>query len=220
MLGTEIYYKIDIFMVGNMIDSKNLAFYLVGINISDMWQTIPISIINNAQPVIAKYKGKDEEQYMMNYQLLLLGITLLCVFACLVAMLLGGPVIAFLYGNQYLTSIGVFLIIVWASVFSSLSAARYHWLVCEKYDRYSKYFVLFGAIMDIVLNYVFILRFGVIGAAISTLITEACVFFVAPLLFKETRVSNAIYFSSFKRLPQLRDYMTSMLKRRFLHDKI
>ena len=74
--------------------------------------------------------------------------------------------------------------------------------------------------MDIVLNYVFILRFGVIGAAISTLITEACVFFVAPLLFKETRVSNAIYFSSFKRLPQLRDYMTSMLKRRFLHDKI
>ena len=206
-VGTMIYYKIDSLMVGSMIDSMSLSFYTVGLNISDMWQMIPNSISTTAQPVIARYKGKDEKKYIETYQLLLLGITLLCVIACIGALLIGKPVILFLYGEPYRNSVLIFYIIIFASIFSSLSMARSNWIVCEQYETQSKYFVFIGAFLDIVLNYIFIKMYGVIGAALSTLLTEFAVFFLVPYLFKETRRSNEIYFGCFKRFPDLIAYI-------------
>ena len=212
-IGTMIYYKIDSLMVGSMIDSISLSFYTVGLNISDMWQMIPNSISSTAQPVIARYKGNDEKKYLETYQLLLLGITLLCVIACMGALLIGKPVILFLYGEPYRNSVSIFYVIIFASIFSSLSTARSNWIVCEQYENQSKYFVFIGAFLDIVLNYIFIKLYGVIGAAISTLLTEFAVFFLVPYLFKETRRSNEIYFGCFKQFPLLIDTLQQMLKR-------
>ena len=214
-VGTMIYYKIDSLMVGSMIDSISLSFYTVGLNISDMWQMIPNSISTTAQPVIARYKGNDEKKYIETYQLLLLGITCLCVIACIGALLIGKPVILFLYGEPYRNSVLIFHIIIFASIFSSLSMARSNWIVCEKYENQSKYFVFIGAVIDIVLNYIFIKMYGVVGAALSTFVTEFAVFFFVPYLFKETRRSNEIYFGCFKQFPNLIAYVKQTLHQIF-----
>ena len=64
-----------------------------------------------------------------------------------------------------------------------------------------------GAAVDVLLNYILIRKYGIIGAAYATLITEMVVFFVAPLLFKKTRNFNQLYFNCFKRLPDLIEYL-------------
>lgn len=206
-LGTIIYYRIDSIMVGNMINASALAFYTIALNISNIWLLIPNTISSSAQPLLAKYKVKDNDLYIKTYQLLLLGQTLFGVIVSLIAMILGKPVIQFLYGDRFINAIPIFYIIIWSSIFSALSFARNNWIINEKYENYSKYFVYIGAFVDIILNHYLIRRFGVIGAAYATLITEIVVFFIAPLLFKKTRQSNRLYFGCFKQFPALITYI-------------
>ena len=62
--------------------------------------------------------------------------------------------------------------------------------VTENKERYLKYFVLWGAIINLILNFILIKPFGAIGVAVATLISQFCVSIVAPFIYKETREST------------------------------
>ena len=202
-MGSLVYSKIDQIMVGDMIDSTSLAFYNVAVVLIGYWNTIPNAFITSAQPVIIGIRSKDYKQYLRLYQETLLGITLLGIAAILGALLLAKPVIVLLYGETYIESVRLFHILIVSSLFSMLGSTRMIWIVAEKYERYSKYFVYAGAVTDIVMNYILIKWMGVDGAAWATVLTEIVVFFIAPLIFKETRVANRYFFECWQVFPDL-----------------
>ena len=210
-MGSLIYSKIDQMMVGDMIDSTSLAFYNVAVVLIGYWNTIPSAFITSAQPVIIGMRNKDYKQYLRLYKETLLGITLLGIAAILGALLLANPVIVLLYGQTYAQSVGLFHILIIASLFSMLGSTRMIWIVAEKYERYSKYFVYAGAVTDIAMNYVLIKLFGVAGAAWATVLTEFVVFFVAPLFFKETRIANHYFFTCWETFPDFVQTMRNSL---------
>ena len=202
-MGSLVYSKIDQIMVGDMIDSTSLAFYNVAVVLIGYWNTIPNAFITSAQPVIIGIRSKDYKQYLRLYQETLLGITLLSIAAILGALLLAKPVIVLLYGETYIESVRLFHILIVSSLFSMLGSTRMIWIVAEKYERYSKYFVYAGAVTDIVMNYILIKWMGVDGAAWATVLAEIVVFFIAPLIFKETRVTNRYFFECWQVFPDL-----------------
>ena len=59
-----------------------------------------------------------------------------------------------------------------------------------------------AALLDIVLDILFIWQFGIIGAALATLVTYIYEVLIIPLFFKETRVFTKLYFQSFKLIPR------------------
>ena len=206
-MGSLVYSKIDQIMVGDMIDSTSLAFYNVAVVLIGYWSTIPNAFITSAQPVIIRMRNKDYKQYLRLYQETLLGITLLGIAAILGALLLAKPVIVLLYGQTYVESVRLFHILIISSLFSMLGSTRMIWIVAEKYERFSKYFVYAGAVTDIAMNYVLIKWMGVTGAAWATVLTEVVVFLAAPLFFKETRIANRYFFNCWRVFP---DFMETM----------
>lgn len=202
-IGSIIYVKVDGLMVGSMINSESLGYYSLAVTLCSIWELVPTSIIASAQPVILENRKIGEKEYLDTYQLSLLGIFLLSTFVTLMALLFGRWVILFLYGSAFEKTVPIFYIIVASTIFGLLDAARSTWIISEKYEKQAKYFVYLGAIVDIVLNYFLIQKWGAIGAALATLVTQLVVFFVAPLMFRETRRHNQIFFGCFKQWPFL-----------------
>ena len=101
-----------------------------------------------------------------------------------------------LYQERYLAASSTLAISIWYTTFSTLGTARGIWIVCEDKNAYVKKYVLWGAVINFVLNYLFIPIWGIDGAAIATLITQifTCVF--APMLYRETRSHTKLIFDA------------------------
>ena len=82
------------------------------------------------------------------------------------------------------------MIAVWYCGFSLIGSARDVWIISEKLQKYSKYFALVGALTNLILNFVLIPLWGMVGAASATLITQIMTGFVVTLPMKKTRNNN------------------------------
>lgn len=69
-----------------------------------------------------------------------------------------------------------------------IGSARGVWIVSEGLNKYTKYYIFLGAIFNFVFNFIFIQKWGIVGASITTLLSQLLVVFIAPLCFKKTRV--------------------------------
>src|SRR5690606_6222419 len=90
----------------------------------------------------------------------------------------------------------VLLINIWAGVFVGLGVARSGWIISQNLQFYSMLYLLLGAIMNIILNYYLISFVGVVGAALSTLISQFLVVMIFPLLFNKTRLMAVMMFKA------------------------
>ena len=186
-----VYAQIDRVMIKHFIDDTQTGLYSAAVMICSYWALVPTAIINSTRPVIMELKKDgNEAMYMRRLKQLYALLIWMDVAVSLVISLLAKPIMYIVYGEAYLPAAGALAISIWYTTFSVLGVARGNWLVCEGKNKYAKWFVLFGAVANVILNWLLIPRMGIEGAAIATLITQIIVCFVSPLCFKETR-SNA-----------------------------
>ncbi len=193
-----IYAQMDKVMIKHMISEADTGLYSAALMICQYWSLIPIAIINSMRPVIMEYKkdGK-EEKYKHEFSRLYIILTWLGLGVSLLISLLAPFIMKVVYGETYVPASGALAIAIWYTTFSVLGVARGNWLVCEDKNQYAKWFVLFGAVTNIVLNIILIPILGINGAAIATLITQLVVCYVGPAVFKDTRENAIQMFKAF-----------------------
>ena len=106
--------------------------------------------------------------------------------------LLAKPVILVLYGKQYIGAVTTLQIAIWFETFSMIGTARGIWILCENKNKYVKYYLFIGVIVNLILNAVMIPAIGINGAALATLATQITTSLIAPLFFKETRIHTKL----------------------------
>ena len=162
--------------------------------------------------MIIELRERDYKKYINRFQQLLLAITLLSIVVAIVVICFGKVVIFILYGSEYIEAVIPLGILVCATGFAMIGTARGIWIVAEGYNRYSKYYILIGAGVNFILNIFAIQYWGIIGASITTLISQIIVAFVSPLFFEKTRQFDKIYFGCFRQFPVLCDMARNYLK--------
>ena len=70
-------------------------------------------------------------------------------------------------------------------------------MLCENKNKYVKYYLGIGAVVNLVLNTAFIPIWGIEGAAFATLITQIVTSLIAPLFFKATRIHTKYVLEAF-----------------------
>lgn len=201
-----IYTRMDKIMLGAFIDNASVGMYSAALTISELWQFIPMAIINSSRPLLLQYKKEDEEKYIDRVKLVYSIIIFMGLVVGIGIMFFGKLAIKILYGQEYLAAFLPLSILVWASMFAVLGSARTTWLITENKEKYLKIFVLIGAIVNLLLNYLLIEKFTIIGVAIATLTAQIVVSIVAPLIFKETRESTIHIFKAMNPIPIIRKY--------------
>jgi O-antigen/teichoic acid export membrane protein len=120
--------------------------------------------------------------------------------------LLSGFLVRTLFGEAYAPAGTILSIYMWSSVFVYLGVANGRWLIAENLQVFRMRALTTAAIINIVLNYVFIKLIGLEGAALATLVSYSfsgyfCFLFSArtrPTFWQLTRSFNL--FSMPKRL--------------------
>lgn len=183
-----LYSQMDRVMIGKMMTQTDVGFYTAAATICNMWVFIPQAFANSARPVIMELKDKDSNMYIRRLKQLIGFIFWIGALFSIVFTVMADFIIHVLYGDAYTMTKGPLVILIWSTVFSSLSYPRSIWMICENKQNYTKYILIWGVILNLILNYFGIKYFGIIGAAIATLFTEIMTCIISPMFYKEMRI--------------------------------
>lgn len=197
-LMVAIYSQMDKIMIGQMLTDTDVGYYTTATAICGMWIFVPTAIINSFNPMIMELKKNgNETMYLRRLQQLYSFVIWLCLGFSLVIAVLAKIIVLILYGSSYLGAVGALRITIWCETFAMIGTLRGIWIICENKNKFVKYYIAIGAVVNLVLNAILIPRTGINGAAIATLITQITTSLIAPLFFKETRAHTGIVLRSF-----------------------
>ncbi len=210
-----IYMEVDKILLEKMTGSANVGIYSAAVVLATCWQFIPVTLIDSSRPVILEKRKTSHEAYIDQFKLLMAGVNLMAFVFALLMSCLGWYFIYFLYGRDYLGSFIPLIILSWSSFIGISGYTRTVWITGEGFYKYEKSYAVTAMILNILLDIVLIWQFGVIGAAVATLITYVYEVLIVPLFFRETRDFTKMYFQSFKMIPRFSGESLKLIAKRF-----
>jgi O-antigen/teichoic acid export membrane protein len=186
-LAIMIYMRIDQIMLGELIGQRQVGWYAAALRLSELWYFVPIAIAGSMFPRIVDLRRSNVQEYERRIQQLYDFLTWLSIGGALLISLIAVPVIRLLYGDLYLEAAKILRIHVWTGVFVTLGIASGKYLLAENLAMVVLFRSVAGAVLNVLLNVVLIRGYGVIGAAISTLIAQMLAAYGFDLLFRSTR---------------------------------
>jgi len=174
-----IYMKIDQVMIMEMMDAEAVGQYAAAVRISELWYFIPMVIASSLFPAIINAKAHSEELYYARLQKLYDLMVWMAIAIALPMTFLSDRVVNLLYGEQYNQAGSVLMIHIWAGIFVFLGVASGKWFMAENLQMLSFWRTFNGMVLNVVLNFVLIPKYGIQGAAVATLLS----YFTAGLLF-------------------------------------
>jgi polysaccharide transporter, PST family len=185
-LTIMIYMRIDQIMLGQMIGDGAVGIYSAATRISEVWYFVPLAVASSVAPTIYEAKQVSEELYYHRLGQLNRFLVLGAIGIALPMTFLSGTIMTLLFGNKYADSGGVLAIHIWAAVFVFTGVATSSWFVAENLTHLQLLRTLGGAVANVLLNLVLIPVYGVAGAAIATVISQAIAAFFSNAINRQT----------------------------------
>lgn len=182
-----IYAQTDKIMLKDMINLEAVGIYSVSLTLAGAISIIPSALIEGFRPDIMLLKVSNEIAYRKRFQQLYGLLFWLSVAYGVFITILAKPIIQILYGSQYLEAVSSLSIIVWYSSFSFFGSANNIFMVAENKTFWVQIFTLIGAILNIVLNIILIPCWGIVGAALASLLTQIVTNYLLMFIIKPLR---------------------------------
>lgn len=186
--ATLLLMRIDQIMINALLGDKAVGIYAAAVKLSSAWFFVPMIISKSVFPSIIESKKRSLQEYQRKYLSLfsLLGWMAICV--AVVITLVGKDLVYFLFGEEFVDSGTVIIILSWAGVFISLGKASNKWFISEDLQRYILIRVLSGVFCNILLNMLLVPIYGIAGAAFATLISYSVSFYFSYLVIGKLRI--------------------------------
>lgn len=179
--------KIDQIMLGNMIGSEAVGVYAAAVKLSEGWFFIPAVIATSLYPTMLNAKKTSRGLYLERTQNLLNLMAFIGVAAAILIGVVAAPVMNFVFGQGYSESTSILIVHIWGGVFIAISGISYRYLIAEGLQKYSLYRGVTGVIVNIALNLMLIPSYEVMGAAISTVVSQLMALYLFNCTREKTR---------------------------------
>lgn len=187
-LSVSVYMKVDQVMVGEILDQKAVGLYATAVKISELWYFIPVMIAGSVFPkIVEAAETNPKERYERQTQTFFDAMALMAYVIIIPVLLTSHWIIGLLFGENYHLSGSVLQVHIWAFLFVALGVARGKWLVAENLTRFAMYAAIAGAISNVLLNIIMIPRFGILGAAWATLLSQFFAAYLTGIAVSEIR---------------------------------
>ena len=183
----SIYMKVDQVMIKEILDNTQVGYYAAAVKLSEVWFGIGVIICNSLFPAIVNAKKVSEELYYQRIYKLFLFLVVIAYILSIIVYFLSDYIILFLYGKEFIEASSVLAIHIFSAIFVYLGVSSGRWLIIENKTLLNLYRNIFGMIINVVLNIIFIPKFGIVGAAYASLIAYITAFYVMDIFQKETR---------------------------------
>ncbi len=184
---STIYGQADKVMLKSMIDNSAVALYNASALIAGVVSIIPLAIVEGFKPDIMDAKLSNEDLYRRRMRQLYALIFWSCVAYGIFITVFAKPIILILYGKKYLGAVGSLSLIVWYTSFSYFGYINNVYMVAEDVVKWVQVTTLVGAVINIILNFFLINLWGIMGAALASLITQMFINFVLMAIIPDLR---------------------------------
>lgn len=190
MLGaifTIIYLKIDQVMIRWLLGFDEVGVYSIAARLSEIWYIIPSLVVSSLFPKLIDLSKKDNKQFTEKLQKLFDFLMLIALIIAILTTVFSKPLISFLYGEEFFEASMILSIHIWAGIFVFMRAAFSKWILIKDLIIFSAITQGLGALSNVLLNLVLITKYGIIGAAIATIVSYAMASYFSLFFHKKTR---------------------------------
>lgn len=204
----SIYMKIDQVMIKEISGNVSVGQYAAAVQLSSAWYFIPVITCASIFPAIINAKEKDKKLYHDRLKNLFDLMVVMGFSVIIPVTLLSDWIVDFLYGDDFALTASVLSIHIWAGVFVFLGVANQKWFINENLQAYNIICLGMGLVANILLNFLWIPKYGIVGAAYATLISQFVASVLSPVIFKKTRPSfwwmmeSLMFISLFRKIFQ------------------
>ncbi len=196
-LAASVYMKIDQIMIKEMLDVEAVGQYAAAVRLSEAWYFIPMVIANSLFPAIINARNVSHDAYLGRLQYLYTLMVWLAISVALPMTYLSSWLTGKLYGVDYQQAADVLVVHIWAALFVFIGVAFSGYLAAENLVLKSFYRSAVGGVANLVFNILLIPIYGLVGAAIATLLGQLIANLVYDLFDRDLRVHLRIKLSAF-----------------------
>ena len=170
-IGAILVLKVDQLMLAYLVNDQAVGIYAAAVRLSEVWYLLPVALMTGYFPKLIAAKEAGSGDYERSLQWLC--DTLLCaaVVVAVFITLTADFFVPLLFGNSYVESADVLVIHVWAGIFFFTAALVNRWLLIEGALVATFCVQAVGAVTNIGFNFWLIPLYGVVGAAIATVLS-------------------------------------------------
>lgn len=194
----SLFMRIDQIMIKSILDNSSVGVYAAAIRLSEAWFFIPSIIVSTIFPSIVKSYRKGD---ILNIRLSILYslIIWMGIIISIMFIVLGKYIIRYTFGDEYASSYYVLIVTCWSGIFAFLNVSSARWLIANNLPYILFERNLISLIINIAFNLILIQKIGILGAAISTLISFIYCGYIHDLFRSSTRnqfklKTNALFF--------------------------
>lgn len=174
-VGSYVALRINVTMIGEFLDEKSNGIYAIYLSLITILSIPTLGVYNIASPIIRNYLTERNTKELNEFHQKT-SFILFYIGSIFFVMLCSGIEDLFHLmknGNELIPFLPIVYILGFTTLFDLATGFNSHIISMSDKYRFNVYFMLFLAVLNIVLNYVFITKFqlGIIGVAYSTLIS-------------------------------------------------
>lgn len=190
-LVSILYYlsfKIDIQIINFLLDEENVGLYVAG------WQVNNIGLVFISSLSLSLFPNSSRRISQVSYRkkmgLLLIGTSILFSVFILIFNVFSKELVLLIFGTEFLKTAEILNILLWFIPLRVLQLWGSQILECGDYLVLRIFVYLIPMIINIILNFLLIPKYGIISAAYSSVITS--------LILLLLTTSSGIYISKYK----------------------
>ena len=161
----------DIIMNGWWRTAEEIGYYSVSKRIIGLLYTLPTLLAIGIFPTLSRLIKQSEKQKIKNLSEKSMTLTFLMAIPLVVGgIILSQPIIELLFGHEYLPAIPAFKILLISMLIIFSGPLIFRFVVAHNQQRKVIKYVAVGAFGNVIFNAILIPIYGIIGAAITTIV--------------------------------------------------
>ena len=177
-ISFTIFTNIDVLMIKIMLNDTSVGIYSAAYRLTSLWLFIPGLVLQSVMPALVKVKSDINEFFKRLHKItgLLLWFS---IFLAALTTFFSNEIISYTFKSDYRESADILIILIWINVLIFFNSCWNFKHIIRNKTKMVFYFHSTVAFLITIFNVLFILRFGVIGAAyaiILSLITSMIIF--------------------------------------------
>ncbi len=178
--------NIDIIIIGWFRSAADIGLYSAGQKIVQLLYTMPIIIAGALFPALSRAASNKDSRKVS----LIMEKGMAAIFAFAIPITLGGiilakPLINILYGAEYLPAILTFQILLLTNIVIFPQALLSNFVLAYNKQKKLAFYVGLAALGNVILDIIFIPKFGIAGAAAATVIVQVAYIFLTWNMIKK-----------------------------------
>ena len=174
LMGT-IYHNLDSVLIQFMKGSTQVGYYNAGYKIVNLILVFVVFIASVFFPLLAHSFKTDRAQFIKHGIFFAQAMGIVTIPISIGGFVYAQKIIPFIFGNGYNPGISPFQVIIFLVILIGLNLVLSDIIITANLQKHNTISVACGALINLILNFLLIPTYGIIGAAWSTIAAEAVV---------------------------------------------